>query len=52
MGQVPDLPSTSLAERLSVDLAIPVESIPEPHPGLAGYLKSLSVTASPRKAAA
>jgi type IV pilus assembly protein PilM len=52
VGQVPDLPSTSLAERLSVDLAIPVESIPEPYPGLAGYLKSLAVTASPRKAAA
>jgi type IV pilus assembly protein PilM len=43
VGQVPDLPSTSLAERLSVDLAIPVESIAEPYPGLAGYLKSLAV---------
>jgi type IV pilus assembly protein PilM len=52
VGQVPDLPGTSLAERLSVDLAIPTESIPEPYPGLAGYLKSLAVTASPGKAAA
>ena len=43
VGQVPDLPGTSLAERLSTDLAIPTESIPEPYPGLAGYLKSLAV---------
>jgi type IV pilus assembly protein PilM len=57
VGQVPDLAGTSLADRLSVDLAIPTESIPEPYPGLAGYLKSLpeykgAVTVSPRKAAA
>ena len=51
VGQVSDLPSNQ-SERLSVELAIPTESIPEPYPGLAGYLKSLAVTASPRKAAA
>jgi type IV pilus assembly protein PilM len=43
VGQVPDLPGTSLADRLAADLAIPTESIPEPYPGLAGYLKSLAV---------
>ncbi len=52
VGQVSDLPSTSLAERLSVDLAIPVEAIPEPYPGLTGNLKSLAVTATPSRAAA
>ena len=45
------------ADRLALELAIPTESIPEPYPGLAGYLKSLpdykgAVAASPRKAAA
>jgi type IV pilus assembly protein PilM len=33
--------SRSAATRLAVELDIPVESLDEPHPGLAGYLKSL-----------
>lgn len=38
------------AVRLSVELELPVDSLPAPHPGLAGYLASLAP--SPRKAAA
>ena len=37
------------AERLSIELDIPVEALPDPHPGLAGYLKSLSVRCTHQK---
>lgn len=47
IGQVADLS----AEQLGEELAIPTESINEPNPGLAGYLKSLALTASGKKAA-
>jgi hypothetical protein len=33
--------SEAASTRLSVELDIPVDSLDEPHPGLAGYLKSL-----------
>lgn len=36
--------------RLSVELEVPVESIPAQYPGLAGYLKSLSPELTPRLA--
>jgi len=48
VGQVSDLP----IDQLAVDLAIATESIPEPYPGLAGYLKSLAVTPVARGKAA
>ena len=35
--------SDTAATRLSVELEIPAEAIDEPHPGLAGYLASLSL---------
>ncbi len=35
---------SAAATRLSVELDIPVESLDDPHPGLAGYLRSLAVT--------
>jgi hypothetical protein len=41
--------SEAAAIRLSVDLELPVDAIDNPHPGLAGYLASL--TLKPRKAA-
>ena len=47
VGQVSDVST----EQLALELNIPTESIPEPYPGLAGYLKSLAVTRSGRKAA-
>jgi type IV pilus assembly protein PilM len=34
--------SSTAATRLAVELDIPVESLAEPHPGLAGYLRSLA----------
>ena len=43
--------SEAAATRLSIELEIPADSIDEPHPGLAGYLKSLAV-ARPTKVAA
>ncbi len=35
--------SVSAATRLAVDLELSVESLDDPHPGLAGYLQSLAV---------
>jgi type IV pilus assembly protein PilM len=40
--------SRTAAERLSIELDIPAEALDEPHPGLAGYLHSISAL---RKAA-
>jgi len=37
----------SSATRLSVELDIPVSAIDEPHPGLAGYLRSLALGDAP-----
>jgi type IV pilus assembly protein PilM len=50
VGQVSDLPSPA-AERLGTELNIPTEALHEDHPGLAGYLRSLSVASAVRKAA-
>ncbi|HXJ42740.1 MAG TPA: hypothetical protein VNH18_25895 [Bryobacteraceae bacterium] len=40
------------ATRLSVELEIPAAAMDEPHPGLAGYLKSLAISQPAAKAAA
>ena len=48
-GEIPNAESSSI--RLSVELDIPVEAIPESYPGLAGYLASVSPKTN-RKAAA
>ncbi len=39
--------SETAATRLGVELDIPADSLDEPHPGLAGYLKSLNTAAAP-----
>jgi type IV pilus assembly protein PilM len=41
-----------IADQLSVDLEIPVETLREPYPGLAGYLAATAPKIAPKKAAA